>query len=422
MINLQEKQRELASKRAELEQRIENIKGAPESQRVAFKNGELPRRQHEIKMLFDDLQSDADMLSYQERNRAELKSALAPHRSGLFAATTGGNAFDARSLGQRFVDSDAYNGRGGDTKVRPIEAKFDGMNVKSWQDGAYDSSAAIKTTAFSTTAGFAPFIPRSDRVVPLGQIQPVIADLIPQETTSVPGGKYMVEEVYTNNAAIVPEGSTKPEAALRFREQLFSMAKIAVTLPVTDEQLSDVPQVRGIIDNRLALMVRQKEDGYLLNNTAINGFDGFLQKTGVQTRAMGTDPLPTAVLDLMTSIEYEPGFASVTGLIMNPKDWQGYVSYQLSTGAYLVGSPSDAAITTMWGMPIIRTNRMPQGKALLGDFRSYSEILRREELSIRVGYINTDFVDNIQRILAEERVSLEIFRASAFGIVTGISF
>ncbi len=419
MINLQEKQRELASKRADLEQRIESIKSAPDSQRSAFKNGELPRRQHEIKTLFDDLQSDAEMLAYQERNRSEMKSALAPHRSGLFAATSGGAAFDARSLGQRFVESEAYSGRGGDTKVRPIEARFDGLSAKSWQDGAYDGGA-LKAT-FSTASGFAPFIPRSDRVVPLGQIQPVIADLIPQETTSVPGGKYMVEEVYTNNAAIVPEGTTKPEAALRFREQLFSMAKIAVTLPVTDEQLADVPQVRGIIDNRLALMVRQKEDGYLLNNTAVNGFDGFLVKSGVQTRALGTDPLPTAILDLMTSIEYEPGFASVTGLIMNPKDWQGYVSYQISTGAYLVGSPSDAAITTMWGMPIVRTNRMPQGKALLGDFRSYSEILRREELSIRVGYINTDFVDNIQRILAEERVSLEIFRASAFGIVTGIT-
>ena len=420
MIDIQAKQRELAAKRGELERRIEAIKSAPESQRSAFKSTELPRRQSEIKTLFDDLQSDADMLAYQERNRAEMKASLAPQRNPLFAATNGTLLSDARSLGQCFVESDAYQSRGGDTKVRPIEARFDGISAKAWQDGSYDAGA-LKAT-FSTANGFAPFIPRLDRVVPLGQIQPVIADLIPQETTEVPGGKYMVEEVYTNNAAIVPEGTTKPEAAIRFKEQMFSMAKIAVTLPVTDEQLSDVPQVRGIIDNRLALMVRQKEDGYLLNNTAINGFDGFLQKAGVQTRALGGDALPTAVLDLMTSIEYEPGFASVTGLVMNPKDWQGYVTYQISTGAYLVGSPSDAAITTMWGMPIVRTNRMPQGKVLLGDFRSYAEILRREELNIRVGYINTDFVDNIQRILAEERVSLEIFRSSAFGIVTGISF
>ena len=107
---------------------------------------------------------------------------------------------------------------------------------------------------------------------------------------------------------------------------------------------------------------------------------------------------------------------------MNPLDWAGYVTYQTTTGAYVAGSPDSSAITTMWGMPIVPTNRMPAGTALLGDFRTFAEILRREDLTIRVGYINSDFVNNIQRILAEERMVLNIYRASAFAKVTGISF
>lgn len=420
MINLQEKARELAQKRHELDTLIETKSKAPAEERAAFQTGELQTRQSEIKSMTDALQMDSDMIAYQERNRAEMKFANEPQRMGLFGGGGSGRQHDPRSVGQRFVESDLFKHRSGDLKSAPIEAKFD-LDVREWQDGTADP--AIKAT-LSTTTGFAPFIPRGPRVVPLGQIQPVISDLIDHTPTTVPGGKYMEETTYTNAAGIVPEGTIKPEAALAFTERLFGMQKVAVSIPVTDEQLEDVPQIRGIIDNRLSLMVRQKNDDYLLNNTIAGGgaYDGFLQKTGVQQVPQGTDPLPTAVLKAMTQIEFQPGFANVTALIMNPLDWQNYATYQITTGAYLVGSPDTSAITSMWGMPIIRTNRMPQGKALLGDFRTYAEILDREDLTIRLGWANDDFLKNLQRVLAEARNTLNIYRASAFAVVTGINF
>lgn len=330
----------------------------------------------------------------------------------------GGGEQNTKSVGQQFVDGDWYLQRGPSTQMQPIIANFDGLDMKSWTNGVSEAMA-IKTT-MTTSAGWAPFIPRSQLVVPMGQIQPVIGDLIPQEDTTVPGTQYMEETLYTNNAALVVEGATKPEAALGYTPRNVTMAKIAVNLPITDEQLTDVPQVRGMIDNRLSLMVRQSEDGYLLNNTASNGFDGFLQKSGVQNIAQGSVPIPTAVLSMMTQIEFQPGFATVSGLVMNPTDWQTYVEYQISTGAYLVGAPTDSPIKTMWGMPIIRTNIMPQGTILMGDFMRYSQILRRMALNIQVGWINDDFTKNIQRIQAEERMVLMILRASAFGTITSV--
>ncbi len=380
----------------------------------------------EVKSLATALETAKAMDAELQRNREEMKSMKQIDRSYGFSggdsntSTNSGGQVDFRSVGQMFVDSDAYASYSGNTDTSPIKTVLSDVDPTSWTTGGNMGGMDAMKATLSTTSGYAPFIPRSPRLIPMAQIQPVIADLIPQENTNVPGGKYMEETTYTNNAALVLEGGTKPEAVLGFTERSFSMAKIAVTLPVTDEQLSDVPQIRAIIDNRLGLMVRQMEDTYLLNNIAANGFDGFLVKSSVQSVSGATDPIPTAVLKAMTLIEFQPGFASVSGIVMNPLDWQSYVTYQIATGAYLVGSPTDDPITRIWGMPIVRTNRIPQGTMLLGDFRTYSEILRRQQLQIDVGWANDDFLKNLQRIRAEERMVLEIFRGTAFAKIVNI--
>lgn len=421
MLKLQEEQRKLNNLRQELDTRTDAVLQLSAGEKKSFFEEELPRRENEIKSLHELIQTDSDLVALRERNQLEMKASMATDRMGLFGGG-GQAAVDGRSLGERFTQSEAYLNRSENLKMMPIEAKLDNVNTQNWQmQGATNDPSNMKAT-FTGANGFAPFIPRSNLIVPLGQIKPVIADLIPQENTDVAGGKYMEEYIYQNNAAVTPEGTVKPEAALGFREVLFGMAKIAVTLPVTDEQLQDVPQVRALLDNRLGLMVRQQEDAALLNNIASNGFDGFLVKAGVQTRALGADePIATGVLALITSIEFDPGFASVSALVMNPQDWFKYVTYQTTTGAYVAGNPAtESAITSMWGMPIIRTNRMPMGTALMGDFATYAAIFRRMELAITVGWINDDFIRNIQRIIAEERATLQILRASAFGKLTGI--
>ncbi|MBA3580590.1 MAG: phage major capsid protein [Gemmatimonadaceae bacterium] len=343
-----------------------------------------------------------------ERNAAMLKSIRQPHMPIPFGTDFHVNEAEQKSIGQQFIESPnykAYTGAG-DRQVVDL-ADF---NLK---------------TLMTTSAGFAAANNRTNVVVPFALRRPMVADLIPQDQTTLSQIKYMVETTFTNNAATVAEGAVKPEGASVWTQTTAQVQKIAVTLPVTEEQIMDVPAIQGVIDNRLGMMVMLTEENQLLNGTGVSPqLQGFLSAAaataGVQTQALGADNVPDAVLAAMTKVQHT-GFSDVSGIVFHPNDWMAVRTLKESgTGAYIWGSPSEAGPQRIWGQPVIVTTAMTENTALVGDFRMYSHISRRLGLRIDMGYVNDDFTRNQVTMRAEERLSLEILRYSAFCKVTGI--
>lgn len=297
-------------------------------------------------------------------------------------------------------------------------------DVKAWKDaGGFRRhpifSVEVKT-AMTTSAGYVQDDIRTGRVVETGTRPIRLLDLMPNTPTDRDSPTWMEETTFTNNAAPVTEGSAKPESALAYTERTEPCQVIATTLPVTEQQLDVESMIMSMINNRLITQLNLSREDQILNGSGTPpALTGYLNKSGIQTQAKGTDPSPSAIHKAMTKVRWT-GYAEPTAIVINPSDWEDIRLLQDSTGNYVWGAPSVAGTMSIFGLPIVVTNLIAAGTALVGDFRMYSELFNRWGVRVEVGYVNDDFAKNRRTLRVESRDCLAIYRAAAFCTVTGI--
>lgn len=331
----------------------------------------------------------------------------AAHREA--AAAKGGlprqredNGEGRKTLGELFVESEAYKG----------------IRNQNGPDVTLDIDLK---TLMTEAAGFAPQAIRTGTIVPFITNPVQVVDLIPQTTTSMNAVVYMEETTLTNAAAETAEGGTYAESALAYTERTSSVRKVATFLPVTDEQLEDVPMIRGIIDNRLPFFLRQRLDTQLLTGDGnAPNLRGVSNVVGIQTQAKAADPTPDAVYKAMVKV-MTLGLATPNAIIMNPTDWQGVRLLRTADGIYIWGNPSDTGPERMWGLTVSVVFSAAQGTAYVGDFANFSELSVRRGINTQVSNSHsTYFVEGKQALRADVRCAFVVYRPKAFCTVTGL--
>ena len=313
----------------------------------------------------------------------------------------------------------SISGKGiGDLFVASAEFKSYKRGDRRTQAVTFDVD--LKNT-FQTTTGWAPADIRGPRVVDFDTRPLAVAELLPQSQTTAASVIYMEETLFSNSAAEVAEGGTKPEVSLGLTEVNEPVRKIAAFLPVTEEQLADVPQARSYINNRLGFMVRQRLDSQILVGSGVApNLEGIETRSGLQSdQALGGDTVPDAVYKAMTKIRVN-AFAEPNAAIFHPNDWQTVRLLKTSDGLYIWGAPMDAGPERIWGIRVLQTTAQTENTALVGDFQQASLIIR-SGVDIRISDSHDDyFVKNLLAVVAEMRVALAVYRPGAFCKVTGI--
>ena len=172
--------------------------------------------------------------------QGELQARLQAAEQLVAKMEQGGGRDDApMSLGRQFVTGENFKAFAGQTSPR----------------GRVDMTVNAAITSLTTdTAGAAGDLVEKTRlpgIVALPQRRMTVRDLIAPGQMDGSTLEYVKETGFTNSAAPVAEGAAKPESDLKFDLVTTSAKVIAHWMKASKQILSDVSQLRSVIDERL---------------------------------------------------------------------------------------------------------------------------------------------------------------------------
>lgn len=339
-----------------------------------------------------------------------------------------------RSPGQQFIDNDTYKEllkRGmfhGELPPQEFGVTLDLRDI-----GLLEQRALIQGGSASSGGGFVTpdyqpgFIDIRQRML-------TVLDLISDIPTSSDTISYVREDVFTNNAAMTAEATattgtsgTKPESALAYSRQTATVKTLAHWIPVTNRMLADAPAIRGVIDARLLLGLDLTLETQILSGDGTGeNFTGLNVASGVLTQAMGSDTNIDAIFKAMIKVMVS-GLLYPNATVVHPLQYQNIrltrESQATATqGGYLLGPPGMIGTPTLWGNPLVLSLGQAVGTIDVADWSSQTmNLFDREEATVRMGFINDQFVRNMQTLLAELRGAFVLWRPSGACKITGAS-
>lgn len=335
----------------------------------------------------------------------------------------------AKSLGARFAESEIW--QNWMTQIAPggrIADSTKGLSsppVEIKDFGIFERKELL--TGVSDVSAGAFVVPEQSGIYePLGRYPLTLRQLIDVRTTMSDAVEYVRQTVQVTQAAPVQEanvttysGATgeisgeKPEGTTRFERVQEVVKTIAVWIPATKRALSDVGQLRGLIDSELRSDLNEELENQLLNGDGTGeNFTGLANTSNVLAQAFDTDLVVTArkaITNLLINGRQMP-----TAWLFNPQDWESYDLMQDDQGRYYWGGPLAQGPRTLWGVPVAQSFFQTQGTGWLANWRKMV-LWDREAGTISVTDSHADFfIRNMVAILAELRAAMGVIRPTAF--------
>jgi HK97 family phage major capsid protein len=312
-----------------------------------------------------------------------------------------------KSMGQQFIESDQFKSFGGKGTVRVKMPRADITNVT----GTVGSNTSTANSLVSTM--------RVPGIVTPPEQKLTIRDLIAPGTTSQGSVEFVQETGYTNAAALVTEGGTKPQSELTFELKHAPVRTIAHIFKASRQILDDAPALQSYIDARARYGLRLTEEDEILNGDGtgihllglIPSASAFNAQFVVEAKQR-MDTIRLAILQVFLS-----NFPA-NGVVLHPTDWAAIQLTKDSQERYIIGNPQDGNAARLWNLPVVESLSMDADDFLVGAFNLGAQVFDRMEIEVLLSTEDGDnFKTNMVTLRAEERVALAVYRPEAF--VTG---
>jgi HK97 family phage major capsid protein len=364
----------------------------------------------------------ADMLGILDAANQRHRDAGTPANPMQFGNGSGESKSHKRERvmtpGERFVNDAAFKdyiegiSRGGHVASRTV--------IQS-PPVTFEGFKALITSGSATSAG-ALIDPDITSIIDMGtSFRPLtVRDIITTGTTDSDAVQFVRQGTNVNAAAPVAEATAtsgavgvKPESEMVLEVVTETVKTIAHWIPATSRALQDAGQLRTLIDSFLRYGLEEElEDQILTGSGSGENFTGILNTTGTGTQAYDTSLL-TTTRRARTKVMTE-GRARPTAWVMNPLDWEDFDLLVDNETRYYFGGPMALGTPRLWGLPVVESEGMTEGVAVVADWR-LAVLWDRMRVSISVSNQHSDFfIRNLIAILAEMRAAFGVLRPAAF--------
>lgn len=210
------------------------------------------------------------------------------------------------------------------------------------------------------------------------------------------------------------EGAKKNQIHFGYTPTTVALAKITAFIKETDELLSDAAFLESAIRNRGLYEFKKAVENYLV--TTLAGTSG----VQVGQSSISFDNLLKAKQAVRTATGY-----AADAILINPADLEALLLTKDSNLQYLLGGPAYgsygngayAANPRIWGLPVVESDAVAEGQAIVGAFKAGSSVVAKAGEGLRVEVSNSDgddFTYNRVTVRMEERLLLATRVPSAF--------
>lgn len=342
-----------------------------------------------------------DRVQAAEAARAALVGGTVAH-SSAGADVASGDGEQRRNdepvtLGRAFVQSEAFRSYGGSGKSGTVVVPG---HVR-----------ALFSTANSLAAPT-----RLPGIQGEPQSPTTILDLVDRQTMTTNVVEWVREDASNDAAAEVAEGQVKPESSYTLSLVTDVAATIAHYVNITRQALADDAQIEGYLNGKLTRGLLKRLNAQILNGDGTSpNLRGILNQPGLgaYVSAAGEQLLIAArkARTVAELSEYAPD-----AIVVHPIDWETAELDTDSTGRFRVAANvSEGAAPRLWGLTVVVSTNMAQGRFLVGGFREGATLWEREGVEVYITDSHaSNFTSNILTMLAEMRAALSVWRPKAF--------
>lgn len=343
------------------------------------------------------------------------------NEKGQRPAPAGFRGTNGKSLGQAFVDSDEFaellrSAPGGQfSKKHRVVSRPVGFERLLGNGGGAKALITGTGSPFVVPDYIGEQVGLDAFARPL-----TLRQLVTQGTTMSDSVEYVQLTAITNNAAVVAEATSladgaKPESGFTTAQVAAAVKTIAHWIPITKRALSDAASLRTLIDAFLQYGLEEVLEAQMVSGDGTgDDFTGILSTTGIQVQAWDTNLLRT-LRRAKTKVR-TVGRSVPTAYVVNPVDVEALDLLTDGNGQFYFGGPAGSIGTAqaLWNIPLIESEAVPAGTALVGDWRK-AVLWDREQATITMSDSHSDFfVKNLVAVLAEMRAAFGVVQPNAF--------